>query len=193
MLYPLILASSSPRRLELLKQINIVPDEVIPADIDETPGKGEISKAYVVRLSQEKARAVSESFKKPAFILAGDTSVLCGRQILGKPANAQEAGRVLRLLSGRRHRVQSGITLLTPEGKMVTRFVETTVKFKRLSEMELENYIQSEEWRGVAGGYRIQGRAAVFVEFVSGSPTNIIGLCVPTVYKLLSGNGYNSP
>lgn len=187
----LILASSSPRRLDLLKQIGITPDQIIPAEIDESPQKGELPRDLATRLAQEKAGAIAS--KHPdTFILAADTVVACGRQLLDKTETQQEAGQCLKMLSGRRHHVYGGITLITPEGKTITRLCDTIVQFKRLSPEEISQYLQSGQWQGVAGGYAIQGRAAAFVKFIRGSYSNVVGLSLYDTMNMLTGNGYNT-
>src|SRR5690242_15926813 len=154
----LILASSSPRRRELLAQIGIVPDAIDPADIDETPRKGELPLRHAQRLATEKARLVAERHPG-AFVLGADTVVGCGRRILPKAETIEQARACLTLLSGRRHRVHGGVALMTPGGKLVERRVTTAVAMKRLSPQELETYLDSTEWQGKAGGYAIQGLA----------------------------------
>ncbi|HVH79192.1 MAG TPA: Maf family protein [Stellaceae bacterium] len=188
----LVLASASPRRLELLRQIGIVPDAVDPAEINETPLKGELPGPHVLRLARAKAEAVRPQHPS-AFILAADTVVACGRRILGKPEDEKAARRFLTLLSGRRHRVYGGIAIIDPEGKMVTRRVISQVAFKRLSEPELAAYLATEEWRGKAGGYAIQGRAAVLLSWMQGSYSNIVGLPLFETAQALSGLGYRWP
>ena len=185
----LVLASASPRRLDLLRQIGVVPDRVDPADIDETPGRGELPAAHVVRLAEAKARAVSPRHSG-AFILAADTVVACGRRILPKAEDEKTARTCLQLLSGRRHRVYGGIALITPAGDLAIRRVVSHVQFKRLSEPELAVYLASGEWRGKAGGYAIQGRAAALVPWLSGSYTNVVGLPLYETAQLLAGRGY---
>jgi septum formation protein len=189
---PLVLASASPRRLELLAQIGIVPEVVDPAEIDETPGKGELPGPYVLRLARAKAEAVRPRHPD-AFILAADTIVACGRRILGKPEDEATARRFLALLSGRRHRVQCGVAVISPEGRIVTRHVESQVRFKRLSEDELAAYLASGEWRGKAGGYAIQGRGAMLVSWIQGSYSNVVGLPLFETAQLLHGQGYRWP
>jgi septum formation protein len=185
----LILASASPRRVDLLKQVGIVPDQIIPASIDETEHKGELPREAALRLSIKKAQAVAT--KNPdAFILAADTLVACGRRILPKTETEDQARKCLELLSGRRHHVYGGIALITPEGKIHSKLADTMVQFKRLTEIETENYIQSGEWRGVAGGYAIQGRAASFVKFLGGSHSNVVGLSLYDTMRILDGAGY---
>ena len=188
---PLVLASASPRRLELLRQIGIVPDEVDPADIDEIPSKGELPPGHVLRLAEAKARAVA--LRHPgAFILAADTIVACGRRILPKAEDEATAHACLVLLSGRRHRVYGGVALLTPEGALGLRRVVTQVGFKRLSQPEIATYLDSGEWRGKAGGYAIQGRAAALIPWISGSYSNVVGLPLYETVQLLVGRGYRA-
>jgi septum formation protein len=185
----LVLASASPRRLELLAQIGIIPTAVDPADIDETPLKNEKPKDMVLRLACAKAQAVAP--RHPGqFILGADSTVAIGKRMLGKPDNADEARRFLEFLSGRKHHVFSGMALITPEGKMVSRVIDTSVTFKRLTEAEIMAYIDSGEWRGKAGAYGIQGKAAVFVASVHGSYTNIVGLSLYDIMNILNGNGF---
>ena len=185
----LVLASASPRRLELLRQIGIVPDQVDPADIDETPARGELPASHVVRLAEAKARAVQPRHPG-AFILAADTIVACGRRILPKAEDTATARACLMLLSGRRHRVYGGVALVTPSGEMAIRRVVSQVAVKRLSEAELAAYLRSGEWRGKAGGYAIQGRAAAFIPWLAGSYSNVVGLPLFETAQLLAGRGY---
>ena len=185
----LVLASASPRRLELLRQIGIVPDHVEPADIDETPRRGELPAGHVVRLAEAKARAVWPRYPD-AFILAADTVVACGRRILPKAENEATARACLDLLSGRRHRVYGGVALLTPAGELATRRVISQVAFKRLSEEELAAYLASGEWHGKAGGYAIQGHAAALIPWIAGSYSNVVGLPLYETVQLLAGRGY---
>ena len=185
----LVLASASPRRLELLRQIGIVPDRVEPAGIDETPRRDEMPAAYALRLAEEKLRAVMPRYPG-AYILAADTVVACGRRILPKPLDEAGARRCLELLSGRRHRVHSGIALSSPDGRLALRRVDSQVAFKRLSEAEIAAYLASGEWHGKAGGYAIQGRAAALIRFVSGSYSNVVGLPLFETAQLLAGRGY---
>jgi septum formation protein len=188
----LVLASASPRRLELLAQIGIAPDAVDPAEIDETPLKTELPAPYVLRLARAKAAAVAPRHPG-SFILAADTIVACGRRILGKPEDEKAARRFLTLLSGRRHRVYGGVAMITPEGRVVTRRVVSQVAFKRLSESELADYLATGEWRGKAGGYAIQGRGATLVLWMQGSYSNVVGLPLFEVAQLLTGLGYRWP
>jgi septum formation protein len=185
----LVLASASPRRLELLRQIGIVPDRVDPADIDETPARSELPADHVVRLAQAKARTV-EPRHPGAFILAADTIVACGRRILPKTEDEASARACLTLLSGRRHRVYGGVALITPSGDMAIRRVISRVAFKRLSEAELDAYLTTHEWHGKAGGYAIQGCAAAFIPWVEGSYSNVVGLALYETAQLLAGRGY---
>src|SRR6266851_4818252 len=176
----LVLASASPRRLELLRQIGIVPDHIDPADIDETPGRGELPPAHVVRLAEAKARAVAPRHAN-AFILAADTIVACGRRILPKAEDEATARACLTLLSGRRHRVY---------GETAIRRVVTQVAFKRLSKTELDAYLATGEWHGKAGGYAIQGCAAAFIPWLARSYSNVVGLPLFETAQLLAGRLY---
>jgi septum formation protein len=185
----LVLASASPRRLELLRQIGVVPDIVEPADLDETPLKDELPPAYALRLAREKALRVKPRHAGN-FVLAADTVVACGRRILPKPADENTARRCLELLSGRRHRVHSGLALLSPDGQLALRRVDSQVAFKRLSSDEIALYLKSGEWREKAGGYAIQGRAAALIRFISGSYSNVVGLPLFETAQLLAGRGY---
>jgi septum formation protein len=187
----LVLASASPRRLELLRQIGIVPDMVDPADIDEAPARDELPAPLVVRLAEAKARAI-ETRHPGAFILAADTVVACGRRILPKAEDEATARASLTLLSGRRHRVYGGVALMTPSGGLAIRRVVSQVALKRLSKPELNAYLASREWEGKAGGYAIQGRAAALVSWISGSYTNVVGLPLYETAQLLAGRGYRS-
>ncbi len=185
----LILASSSPRRLDLLKQIGIVPDAVDPADIDEKPNPRELPLPHAERLAVEKARAVAGRHRD-AFVLAADTVVACGRRILGKPETEAEARACLTLLSGRRHRVHGGVALITASGKLVQRRATTMVAMKRLTESDIDDYLASKEWQGKAGGYAIQGLAARFVRGIVGSYSNVVGLPLFETAALLAGQGF---
>ena len=185
----LILASASPRRRDLLAQIGIVPDAILPADIDEAPQRDESPVQTASRLAVEKARAVA-ALEPDAYVLAADTVVAVGRRNLGKPASVDEARRFLKLLSGRRHRVFGGISVIAPDGRVSDRLSTTLVRFKRLSEAEISGYLDTGEWDGKAGGYAIQGLAAAFVPAVSGSYTNVVGLDVAMVRLMLAGLGY---
>ena len=185
----LVLASASPRRLELLRQIGLAPDLIDPAEIDETPRRDEAPAAHALRLAEEKLRAVLP--RHPGdYILAADTVVACGRRILPKTMDPASARRCLELLSGRRHRVHSGIALASPDGRVSLRHVDSQVAFKRLSTAEITAYLASGEWRGKAGGYAIQGRAAALIRFISGSYSNVVGLPLFETAQLLAGRGY---
>lgn len=184
--YKLILASASPRRLDLLAQIGLVPDGVAPADVDETPHARELPRDLAKRLAALKATTVAERHKE-AFVLAADTVVSCGRRILPKPADEAEARSCLSLLSGRRHKVIGGISLVCPDGRHLSRVVETNVHFKRLEKSEIKGYLASQEWQGKAGGYAIQGLAAAFVQQLSGSYSNVVGLSLFETRQLLNG------
>jgi septum formation protein len=187
----LVLASASPRRLELLRQIGITPDEVDPAEIDETPLPRELPAPHVLRLPRAKAEAV-RARHPGAFILAADTVVACGRRILGKPDDEAAARACLALLSGRRHRIYGGIAVVAPDGRIAVRRVISQVAFKRLSDDELAAYLATGEWRGKAGGYAIQGRAATLVSWMQGSYSNVVGLPLFETAQLLAGLGYRS-
>ena len=185
----LVLASASPRRLDLLRQIGVEPDAVAPAGIDETPAKNELPPALAKRLAAEKLAAVAAAHPD-AYVLAADTVVACGRRILPKAEDEREARDCLKLLSGRRHRVLSGLAVRAPDGTTRQRLVTTAVTFKRLEALEIDWYVASEEWRGKAGGYAIQGRAAIFVSAVQGSYYNVVGLPLHETAALLRGLGY---
>ena len=185
----LVLASASPRRLDLLRQIAIQPEAVDPAHIDETPLRGELPVPHARRLAEEKARAVAG--RHPGcFVLAADTVVACGRRILPKAEDVATARKCLELLSGRRHRVVGGICLIAPDGRVGRRVVSTTVTFKCLSPGEMAAYAASGEWEGKAGGYAIQGLAARYVRDISGSYSNIVGLALFETAQLLDGLGF---
>ena len=186
----LILASASPRRVELLKQVGIVPDDIIPADIDETPFKGELPRDLAQRLALSKARAIAENHKD-AFILAADTVVGCGRQILDKAEDEGYARMCLKKLSGRRHHVYGGIAVITPESKEITRLIDTIVQFKQLTTCEIDAYITSGEWDGKAGGYAIQGLASSYIKFIRRSYSNVVGLSLYDTIQMLNGNGFS--
>jgi len=170
-----ILASGSPRRLELLAQIGLTPSAIIPADIDENPFEREVPKQHAERLAREKAAKVASAHTGD-LVLAADTVVACGKRILPKAEDEATARACLGLLSGRRHRVISGISLILPDGTQHTKSVSTTVAFKRLSSADVERYITCGEWNGKAGGYAIQGLGATFIRFISGSYSNVVGL-----------------
>src|SRR5579883_2433609 len=180
----LVLASASPRRLDLLAQIALSPDAVDPAEIDETPRVGELPPRHAERLAREKATAVA------ARHLGADTVVACGRRILPKALDRDAARTCLRLISGRRHRVHGGIALALPDGRIVARRVETAVIFKRLHDSEIDDYLASGEWEGKAGGYAIQGLAARFIREIIGSYSNVVGLPLFETAGLLAGHGF---
>ncbi len=188
----LILASASPRRLDLLRQIGIEPDRVVSAELDESARKGELPRSHAGRLAAAKAACVAAECPG-AFVLGADTVVACGRRILGKASDEAEARRYLALLSGRRHRVYGGVCLTAPDGHAVLRIVETSVAFKRLSEGDIARYLGHDEWRGKAGAYAIQGRAAVFIRHLSGSYSNVVGLPLFETHGLLAGLGALPP
>lgn len=194
-LQKLVLASGSPRRIELLQQAGIEPDRVYPADVDETPLRVEHPRSLAKRLARAKAQKALDGLKAepdhaPSFVLAADTVVAVGRRILPKAEMIDEASNCLRLLSGRSHRVFSGVCLITPGGKLRERLVETRVRFKRLSRDEIEAYLASGEWRGKAGGYAVQGLAGTFVVKIVGSYTNIVGLPLQETVGLLTADGF---
>jgi septum formation protein len=191
----LVLASGSPRRIELLQQAGIEPERALPAEVDETPLRAEHPRSLAKRLSKAKAEKAFESLKAEpdfagAYILAADTVVAVGRRILPKAELVDEASNCLQLLSGRSHRVYSGICLISPEGKLRQRLVETRVRFKRLGREELESYLASGEWRGKAGGYAVQGLAGTFVVKLVGSYTNVVGLPLYETVGLLTAEGF---
>ena len=184
----LVLASASPRRVDLLTQIGFPPDLVAPADIDETPLKDETPTHHAERLAIEKARRIAADHPNH-FVLGADTVVACGRRILPKAEDPATARKCLSLLSGRRHRVFGGVALIGPDGKIALRRVQSVVAFKRLSDAELDWYLDSGEWQGKAGGYAIQGLAARFVREIIGSYSNIVGLPLFETGQLLTGRG----
>jgi len=186
----LILASASPRRLDLLAQIGITPDAVLPADINEDPMPGERPREHALRLGQEKAAKITGE-NPGAMILAADTVVGVGLRILPKAETEEQARYCLELMSGRGHRVYTGVALVTDEG-ITSRVVETRLKFKRLSEAELKAYIASGEWKGKAGGYGIQGAAEGLISHISGSYSNVVGLPLFETRNLLIGAGYEA-
>ncbi len=183
----LILASASPRRLELLARLGVTPDEVRPADIDESPQKGELPPAYAARIAAEKAAAAAEP---GAIVLAADTVVAAGRRILAKAETEAVARQCLELLSGRRHRVLSAVTVIDAEGRVRHRLSTSIVAFKRLSADELAAYLASNEWQGKAGGYAIQGRAEALVRMLHGSHSGVMGLPLYETRALLRATGY---
>ena len=186
---PLVLASASPRRIELLAQVGIAPDRIVPADIDETPLKGETPPRLAERLARTKAETVAAA-EPEAFVLAADTVVAVGRRLLEKPADEAEARCFLSLLSGRNHRVFTGVALKAPGRDTTVRVVETRVSLKPLSDDEIAGYIATGDWRGKAGGYAIQGPAGAFVRRIVGSHPAVMGLPLYETVQLLRGAGW---
>lgn len=191
----LILASASPRRLALLNQVGIEPEHLVPAQVDETPEKGELPRKLALRLADLKAVAAQHKARQTgiggnAIVLAADTVVAVGRRVLPKAETMEEASYGLKLLSGRAHRVFTGVCMLSPSGRKSQRLVETRIRFKRLSNKELEAYLASAEWRDKAGGYAIQGIAGSFVVKLSGSYSAVVGLPLNETVALLAGEGY---
>lgn len=193
--HKLVLASGSPRRIELLGQMGIEPDHVHPADIDETPLRAEHPRSLACRLSREKAEKAAQQLQTDAaysgsFVLSADTVVAVGRRILPKAELLDEARECLRLLSGRSHKVFTGVCLVLPNGRSRQILVESRVRFERLSREQMNHYLASGEWRGKAGGYAIQGLAGSFIVKLVGSYTNIVGLPLQETASLLNGGGY---
>ena len=190
----LILASSSARRLDLLSQIQVVPEQIIPADIVETPKKNELPAKYALRMAVEKVAHVSKGMgcgSSSTFVLAGDTVAAVGRRILPKAETEQQAWDCLAAISGRRHRVYGGIALQCPDGSVRSRVVQSYVCFRRLSAADIDYYIGTKDWRGKAGGYAIQGPAARFIRAIGGSYSNIVGLSLYDVSVMLASAGFN--
>jgi len=191
----LVLASASPRRLMLLSQVGVDPDALRPSSIDETPKRGEMPRSLITRLSRAKAEAARNLIANDpelaeAYILAADTVVALGRRILVKPRTIDEALTSLRLLSGRSHRVLTGLCLITPRDRVRIKIVDTRVRFKRLSDDEMQAYLASREWHDKAGGYAIQGIAGCFVQKITGSYTNVVGLPLTEIVGMLVGEGF---
>jgi septum formation protein len=186
---PLVLASASPRRLELLAQLGIVPTAIDPADIDETPRKGELPMQHARRLAVAKVAAAAPRHRH-AFVLAADTVVACGRRILPKAETPAVAETCLKLLSGRRHRVVGAVCVVAPDGRQGFRAIVSRVAFKPLSARETAAYLACGEWKGKAGGYAIQGRAAGLIPWIGGSYSNVVGLALFETRSLLAGLGY---
>lgn len=186
----LVLASGSPRRLELLRQIGMAPDLVDPPHTDETPRRAEAPLAYARRMARDKLAAVAPNHPG-AWVLAADTVVACGRRILPKAETEAQARQCLELLSGRRHRVLGGIAIATPSGRVADRVVVTSVAVKRLSPAEIAGYIASGDWHGKAGGYAIQSHAAAFIPWINGSYSNVVGLSLSDVAAMLGGLGWH--
>jgi septum formation protein len=188
-LAPLVLASASPRRLDLLRQAGVTPDRVISADIDENPRPSETPRLLALRLAREKVLA-GAALAPGAFVLAADTVVALGRRLFGKPSDEADARRMLELLSGRAHRVLTGVAVCAPDGRVSARLSETRLQWKRLTPQELDALLAGGEWQGVAGGYRIQGLAAAFIMELQGSYTGVVGLPLYETLALLQGLGY---
>ena len=186
---PLVLASSSPRRLDLLRQVGLEPDRVTPADIDETRLGDEPPRQLALRLAQGKA-AAARALEPAAFVIGADTVVALGRRVFGKPETADEARRMLSRLSGRAHHVFTAVAVAAPDGRMASRVCDNRIRFKRLTDPELDRLIDCGEWMGVAGGYRIQGRAAAVVQDLQGSYSGVVGLPVHETLALLEGLGF---
>ena len=202
----LILASASPRRVDLLRQIQIRPDQIIPANIDETPNRNELPADYALRMAIEKAEQVADRLMDEyadsigragsagpsgVYVLAGDTVVAAGRRILPKVETAQNARDCLAILSGRRHRVYGGIALHMLNGQLRHRLVQSHVRFRRLSALDIDQYIDNGDWRGKAGGYAIQGMAARFIRDIGGSYSNIVGFSIYDVAAMLDAAGWH--
>jgi septum formation protein len=185
----LVLASASPRRLDLLARIGITPDAILPADIDESVPSGELPKAHALRLAQEKALAVAAQ-EPDALVLAADTVVAVGRRILPKVEDEATLRRCMALLSGRRHRVMTGVALAAPGQKLRSRVVETAITIKRLSTEEIDYYASHGEWHGKAGGYALQGYGEVYVRHIAGSYSNVVGLPLAETRHMLKAAGY---
>ena len=183
----LVLGSGSPRRLELLAQIGVVPDAVRAADIDETPGKGELPRPYCARMAREKAEALAVA--EDEVLLTADTTVAVGRRILGKPEDEDECRRFLGLMSGRRHKVVTAVAVRTARRTWL-RDVVTTLRMRRLSDAEVDAYLATGDWRGKAGGYGIQGPAAAFIPWLQGSYSAVVGLPLAESAGLLRAAGY---
>jgi septum formation protein len=189
---PFVLASSSPRRRDLLAQIGVWPDAIVPAEIDETPLPRELPAPMARRLARAKAEAVAAAHPG-ALVLGADTVVAAGRRVLPKAETAEQARACLALLSGRRHRVHAGVCVIAPDGRRAERLVTTIVAFKRLTPAEIDGYLATGEWQGKAGGYAIQGRAGAFVRFLSGSYSAVVGLPLAETAALLGGLGFAPP
>ena len=187
---PLILASASPRRLALLAQIAVTPDRVLPADIDETPLRDELPRLYAQRMAREKSAA---AVTPGAFVLAADTVVAVGRRILPKAETGEQARACLQLLSGRRHHVLTALVLTSPDGGVSARLSDSTVIFARLTDAQLNAYLDCGEWQGKAGGYAVQGAAAAFIRALHGSYSGVVGLPLFETAQLLRGRGYLRP
>lgn len=189
---PLVLASASPRRLDLLARLGVIPAEIVATDIDETPLKRETPRPYAARLALGKAEAAAAR-APDALVLAADTVVGVGRRILPKAETPEQAQACLTLISGRRHKVTTAVVLALPDGRRLKRVVESAVTFQRLTEQQIADYLAGGEWRGKAGGYAIQGRAEAFIRFLSGSHSNVVGLPLFETAQLLRGIGWLRP
>ena len=185
----LILASASPRRLQLLERIGVRPDAVDPADVDESVPKNELPREHALRLAREKAETV-ESRHPAALVLAADTVVAVGRRILPKVEDEATLRACMTLLSGRRHTVLTGVALAVPTGETRVRVVETIIAMKRLSAEEIDFYAAHGEWRGKAGGYALQGYGEVYVRHIAGSYSNVVGLPLAETRHMLKSAGY---
>ena len=191
---PLVLASESPRRKALLAQAGITPDAILPAHVDESVLKGELPRIHALRLAAGKARKAAQEWTgEPAFVLAADTVVACGRRILPKASDDADVRACLALLSGRRHQVLTAVALLTPGGALRTRVALTRVSMLRLTSAQIDAYVEGREGIGKAGGYAIQGRAEMFVKEIGGSYSNVVGLPLALTVALLNGNGWSTP
>ncbi len=188
----LVLGSASPRRLQLLAQVGVTPDLVDPADIDETVLKDETPRMLVKRLAVGKASAVAARHPD-AFVLGADTIVAVGTRVLGKPVDETDARRMLKLLSGRNHKVLTGVAVIAPGGKTASRIVESRITFKRLTQDETDAFIASRDWDDAAGGYKIHQRAGAFVTNLQGSFTGVVGLPLYETLALLTGLGWKLP
>ena len=185
----LILASSSPRRRDLLARLGVVPDHVAPPDINENPRKGEVPRVYALRMAEEKARAVARG--EGEIVIAGDTTVAVGRRILQQASDADMQRGFLELLSGRRHHVLSAVAVIDADGRLRSRMSDSIVRFKRLGDDEIQSYIDSKEGLGKAGGYAIQGRAESLIDWMAGSHSGVIGLPLYETRHLLRASGYH--
>jgi septum formation protein len=188
----LVLASASPRRLDLLRQIGLEPDAIDPPDIDETPRRDETTRILVERLAREKAAAVAARHAG-AYVLAADTLVAVGRRILAKPLDEADARRMLALLSGRAHRVLTGVCVVSPDGRASSRISESRLHFKRLTHREIDAHIASDDWRDASGAYKIHQGAGAFLTSIQGSYTGVVGLPLYEAKALLEGLGFHRP
>ncbi|HVY33493.1 MAG TPA: nucleoside triphosphate pyrophosphatase [Caulobacteraceae bacterium] len=186
------MASASPRRLDLLRQVQLEPDHIVPAELDETPQTQETPRQLALRLAQAKARVIAERWPG-AFVIGADTVVALGRRVFGKPDDQEEARRMLARLSGRAHRVLTAVAVAGVDGRLSSRLSESRVTFKRFTPGELDDLVACEDWRGAAGGYRIQGRAAGVVLSLHGSYSGVVGLPLYETLSLLSGLGFRRP